>query len=97
MASGSGRSSSNPRSSAPRWSRIRSVWFLTRDGKLHVRARSDGAERDRMALGILPSGGLLMAGKQALVAAGRGTIRPVAAVPAGRNRSVNQARERLLP
>ena len=58
------------------WSRITTVWFLTSDGNLHVRARSDGAELDRIALGILPDGGLLQAGKQVLVSAGRGTIRP---------------------
>ncbi len=56
------------------------AWFLTSDGNLHVRARSDGAELDRISLGILPDGGLLQAGKQVLVCAGRGTIRPVAAV-----------------
>ena len=55
------------------------VWFLTSDGNLHVRARSDGAELDRISLGILPDGGLLQAGKQVLVSAGRGTIRPVTA------------------
>ena len=32
-----------------------SVWFLTSDGSLHVRARSDGAELDRIVLGILPT------------------------------------------
>jgi outer membrane protein assembly factor BamB len=58
----------------------KTVWFLTSDGSLHVRARSDGAEIDRIALGILPEGGLLQVGKQVLVAAGRGTVRPVAAV-----------------
>ncbi len=56
------------------------VWFLTSDGSLHVRARSDGAELDRIALGILPEGGLLQVGKHVLVATGRGTVRPVAAV-----------------
>jgi tetratricopeptide (TPR) repeat protein len=55
------------------------VWFLTADGNLHVRARADGAELDRMSLGILPDGGLLQLGKQVLVSAGRGTIRPVTA------------------
>jgi len=57
------------------------VWLITRDGNLHVRARSDGAGRDRIALGVLPAGGLLMVGGQALVAAARGTVRPVAARP----------------
>ena len=50
-------------SSARRWSRINTVWFLTADGNLHVRARSDGAELDRISLGILPDGGLLQAGQ----------------------------------
>ena len=53
------------------------VWFLTADGNLHVRARADGGELDRISLGILPDGGLLQLGKQVLVSAGRGTIRPV--------------------
>jgi len=57
------------------------VWMLTRDGILHVRGRSDGAERGRIALGILPAGGLLTAGTHALVAAARGTLRPVGAQP----------------
>ncbi len=56
------------------------VWFLTSDGNLHVRSRADGAEVDRISLGILPDGGLLQAGKQVLVSAGKGTIRPVTAV-----------------
>jgi hypothetical protein len=56
------------------------VWFLTSDGNLHIRARSDGAAIDRLSLGILPDGGLLQAGKDILVSAGRGTIRPVTAV-----------------
>ena len=43
------------------------------------RARADGLELDRMSLGILPDGGLLQLGKQVLVSAGRGTIRPVTA------------------
>jgi outer membrane protein assembly factor BamB len=56
------------------------VWILTSDGNLHVRARSSGAELDRLSLGILPDAGLMLAGKQVLVPAGRGTIRPVTAV-----------------
>jgi outer membrane protein assembly factor BamB len=55
------------------------IWFLTQGGKLHVRNLSDGQEREQLTLGALPSGGVLMAGKQELVPAGRGTIRPVAA------------------
>jgi outer membrane protein assembly factor BamB len=55
------------------------VWFLTADGSLHVRALTDGGELDRMSLGILPESGLLQVGKQVLVSAGRGTVRPVVA------------------
>jgi hypothetical protein len=62
------------------------VWFLTRGGKLHVLALSNGQEREPLELGALPSGGLLMAGKQEIVPAGKGVIRPVAALPAGENR-----------
>ena len=62
------------------------VWFLTRRGKLHVRDLSNGENHAIVELGTLPSGGLLMAGKQEIVPAGRGTIRPVAALPAGENR-----------
>jgi outer membrane protein assembly factor BamB len=57
------------------------VWLLTRDGQLHIRARSDGAARDRIALGILPEVGLLKVGKEILVAAGQGTVRPLIAQP----------------
>jgi outer membrane protein assembly factor BamB len=56
------------------------VWFLTSDGNLHIRNRSDGAAIDKLSLGILPDGGLLQAGKDILVSSGRGTIRPVTAV-----------------
>jgi outer membrane protein assembly factor BamB len=55
------------------------VWLLTRDGVLHVRARSDGAERDKMAVGVLPAGGLVMAGSRPLIASARGTVRPLLA------------------
>jgi outer membrane protein assembly factor BamB len=63
-----------------------SVWFLTEDGTLCVRALASGQERERLALGALPSGGLFLAGKAPVVPAGRGTLRPVLAppVPAGR-------------
>jgi outer membrane protein assembly factor BamB len=54
-----------------------SVVFLTRDGFLHVRARSDGSLRERRELGILPAGGPLVVGHQAFVSAALGTIRPV--------------------
>ncbi len=62
------------------------VWFLTRGGKLYVLALSNGQKREELELGALPGGGLLMAGKQELVPAGKGVIRPVAALPAGENR-----------
>jgi outer membrane protein assembly factor BamB len=62
--------------------RDQSAWFLTRDGTLHVRARSDGAELKRRALGILPSGGVIAAGKTAVIAAGRATIRALLPEPA---------------
>jgi len=54
-----------------------SVSFLTADGSLHVRARSDGAPLDQKTLGVLPLGGLLELGHQVLIAAARGTIRLV--------------------
>ncbi len=62
------------------------VWFLTRGGKLHVLVLSNGQKRKQLDLGVLPSGGLLMAGKQELVPAGKGVIRPVAALPTGESR-----------
>ena len=61
--------------------RDQTVWLLTRDGILHVRARSDGAERDRLPLGILPAGSLLVAGSHPLVASARGTVRLLMAPP----------------
>jgi outer membrane protein assembly factor BamB len=53
------------------------VWLVTKDGMLHVRSRSDGAERERRSLGVLPSSGPLWVGTAPLVPAGRGTIRPL--------------------
>jgi hypothetical protein len=55
-----------------------SVWFLDRTGRLHCRRVSDGAPKEQLALGVLPSGGLLQAGKEMIVPCGRGTVRPVA-------------------
>jgi outer membrane protein assembly factor BamB len=55
------------------------LWFVTADGFLHVRARSDGASRQRVALGALPSSGLFRLGDLLLVGAGRGSVRPLAA------------------
>jgi outer membrane protein assembly factor BamB len=62
------------------------VWFLTRGGKLHVLALASGQKREQLELGALPSDGLKMAGKQEVVPAGKGVIRPVAAHPMGENR-----------
>jgi outer membrane protein assembly factor BamB len=57
--------------------RDRSLWLVTRDGKLHVRSLADGGEQERHVLGILPSGGLMRLGDLTLIGAGRGTIRPL--------------------
>jgi outer membrane protein assembly factor BamB len=62
-----------------------SVWFLTRGGKLHVCGLAGGEKRESLALNVLPSGGLLMAGRQEIVPAGKGTIRPVVGLPGGDN------------
>jgi outer membrane protein assembly factor BamB len=64
----------------------RSVWLLTEDGKLHVRELSSGKERVRLAVGALPSDGLLLAGTQPVIPTGRGTLRPLVAQPAPKNR-----------
>ena len=63
-----------------------SVWFLTSGGKLHVRALSDGEKRESFDLGALPKGGLLMAGRQEVIPAGKGVIRPVVGLPTAENR-----------
>lgn len=62
-----------------------SVWFLTRGGKLHVCSLSGGEKRESLALNALPCGGLLMAGRQEIVPAGKGIIRPVVGLPDGAN------------
>ena len=62
------------------------VWFLTRGGKLHVCGLSSGEKRETLELNALPGGGLLMAGTQEIVPAGKGTIRPVVGLPGGENR-----------
>jgi outer membrane protein assembly factor BamB len=56
----------------------RSLVILTSDGVLHLRARSDGAPMDRRALGILPAGGPIATGRDAMIPVAPGTIRPVA-------------------
>jgi hypothetical protein len=52
-----------------------SLVFLTSDGVLHVRARVDGAERDRRPLGVLPAGGPIAAGHDAVIPVAPGTFR----------------------
>lgn len=56
----------------------RSLVILTSDGVLHLRARSDGAPLDRRPLGVLPAGGPIAAGRDAMIPVARGTIRPLA-------------------
>jgi hypothetical protein len=56
----------------------RSIVILTSDGVLHLRARSDGAPLDRRALGILPAGGPITAGRDAMIPVAPGTVRPLA-------------------
>ena len=63
-----------------------SVWFLTLGGRLHVRGLASGEQRESLALNALPGGGLLMAGRQEIVPAGKGTIRPVVGLRAGEKR-----------
>lgn len=56
----------------------RSLVILTSDGVLHVRARADGAERDRRPLGVLPAGGPIAVGPDAMIPVAPGTFRPLA-------------------
>jgi outer membrane protein assembly factor BamB len=62
--------------------RDQSIWFLTKGGALEIRARSDGSQRDHMALGILPTAGLVGTGHRVFVADAAGTIRTFTAGPA---------------
>ena len=55
-----------------------SLVILTSDGVLHVVARADGAERDRRPLGVLPAGGPIAAGPDAMIPVAPGTFRPMA-------------------
>ena len=55
-----------------------SLVVLTSDGVLHVLARADGAERDRRPLGVLPAGGPIAAGPDAMIPVAPGTFRPMA-------------------
>jgi len=61
--------------------RDQSVWLITQRGKLQVLALSDGKARGELALSVLPSGGLLMAGKKLFVPVGQGTVRTLTANP----------------
>ena len=54
-----------------------SLVVLTSDGVLHVVARADGAERDRRPLGVLPAGGPIAAGPDAMIPVAPGTFRPM--------------------
>jgi outer membrane protein assembly factor BamB len=56
----------------------RSIAFLTGDGVLYLRARSDGAPLSRRTLELLPAGGLLATSRDAIIAVAPGTIRPLA-------------------
>jgi outer membrane protein assembly factor BamB len=71
--------------------REQSIWLVTRDGKLHVCSLSDGGEQKALALGILPSGGLLKLAELTLVDAGLGTIRPLAGTPASSPKTTTNA------
>jgi outer membrane protein assembly factor BamB len=55
----------------------RSLVILTSDGMLHVRARADGAPVERRPLGVLPAGGPIAMGSNAMIPVAPGTIRPV--------------------
>ena len=55
-----------------------SLVALTSDGVLHVRARADGAERDRRPLAVLPAGGPIAAGRELMIPVAPGTFRPMA-------------------
>ncbi len=51
------------------------AWFLARDGSLQRVALADGSILDHFPLGILPVGGLRLAGKALVVPVGLGTVR----------------------
>jgi hypothetical protein len=55
----------------------RSLVILTSDGVLHERARGDGAPVGRRPLGVLPAGGPIAMGAEAMIPVAPGTIRPV--------------------
>jgi outer membrane protein assembly factor BamB len=53
------------------------VWFLDRAGRLEGRSPADGSPKKRRDLGILPAGGLIVAGPRTFVPVARGTIREI--------------------
>ena len=52
------------------------VWLLDRTGRLEGRSLANGASGQRFDLGVLPAGGLVLAGSETLVPVARGTIAP---------------------
>jgi PQQ-like domain len=62
------------------------IWLLDRAGRLYRRALADGALRERLDLGFLPAGGLLMVGSQTIAATARGTVQPLQLNPSGPRR-----------
>jgi len=57
------------------------VWLLDREGHLHARSLADGAAREQLELGVLPAGGLLQVGPEAIVPVARGTVQLIALHP----------------
>ena len=57
------------------------VWLLDREGHLHARSLADGAAREQLELGVLPCGGLLQVGPEAIVPVARGTVQLIALHP----------------
>jgi outer membrane protein assembly factor BamB len=58
-----------------------SLVILTSDGVLHLRARGDGAPVDRRPLDVLPAGGPIATGTNAVIPVAPGTVRPMALGP----------------
>jgi outer membrane protein assembly factor BamB len=59
------------------------IWFLTSDGKLHIRSRADGRRIEELPLSILPAGGIYALQDRVAVAAGSATIRALKKQPRG--------------
>jgi hypothetical protein len=57
------------------------VWLLDRAGRLEGRSLTSGASGQRFDLGVLPAGGLVLAGSKTLVPVARGTLAPLALHP----------------